>query len=319
MRTMSVPSSSSTTPLPSTEHPFHVAGTHHVNLPLEGERSPQGEGAWRRRPDRRPRVGGLASSWWAPTLAAAAAPEDEGQGEQFGEGELEEELEAEGPEEGSGEVPLRPVQADAPGRPEVTDASLRPTRTDAPQGPERVEVPAARETLQLLVLLTALVVSVPGAGAVQTEVSRAGAVRLRLDQTDALFRLLRGGWLEVLVAGLLAVVIGGMQLVAARLERSYQPFLPGALLMIAVYELATGQVIALPWLGVAVFGVGVQLFNGADRAALPWMLCWCSTSPTPGRWSAGCSSDRASRRSSVRWLWHRWPCSPPGSRPGRRP
>ena len=324
------------------------------------------------------------------------------------------------------DVPRRPAPADAPERPEVTDAPLRPTPA---------ALPADRETLELLVLLgqalldagdavnhveevltevaqvggvenvgvlvlpTALVVSVPGAGAVQTEVTRAGSVRLRLDQTDALFRLvrrlrraeltpveasarilrirqapplygarvrlagylasttglallLRGGWLDVLVAGLLAVVIGGMQLLAARLDRSYQPFLPvlgaavaavvvfglgrvlpelsvfpplvaplvaflpGALLTIAVYELATGQVIAgagrlaagmlqllllalgivagaqlvgvpaaeiaiagtspvsiaLPWLGVAVFGVGVQLFNGADRAALPWML-----------------------------------------------
>ncbi len=253
--------------------------------------------------------------------------------------------------------------------------------------------------LGVMVLPTALVVSVPGAAAIQTEVARAGSARLRLDQTEALFRLvrrarraevspaqateevrriraapplygrslrlagylaftiglvllLRGGWLETLVAGGLALVIGGVQLLSARLDRTYQPFLPvlgaalvavvvfslgrvlpelsvfpplvaplvaflpGALLTMAVYELATGQIlsgssrlaagmlqlvllalgivagaqlvgvpaaelatagtspvsIALPWLGVAVFGVGVLLFNGGQRTALPWML-----------------------------------------------
>ena len=251
----------------------------------------------------------------------------------------------------------------------------------------------------VIVLPTALIVSVTGGGTVQTEVTRAGTARLRLDQTDAVFRLahrarrgavtpeqgreqlaqirsapplysqrtrllgyvgftiglallLRGGWIELLVAGLLGLVIGNLQLYGLRLDRAYHAFLPvvgafiaavvvfglgralpelsvfpplvaplvvflpGALLTIAVYELATGQIlsgagrlaagilqlvllglgivagaqllgvpaaaltvagtsavsVALPWLGVAVFGVGVALFNGARLETLPWIL-----------------------------------------------
>lgn len=251
----------------------------------------------------------------------------------------------------------------------------------------------------VIVLPTALIVSVTGGGTVQTEVTRAGTARLRLDQADAVFRLaqrarrgditpaqgqeqlaqirsapplysqrtrllgyvgfaiglallLRGGWMELLVAGLLGVVIGNLQLYGLRLDRAYHAFLPvvgafvaavvvfglgralpelsvfpplvaplvvflpGALLTIAVYELATGQIlsgagrlaagilqlvllglgivagaqllgvpaavltvagtsavsVALPWLGVAVFGVGVVLFNGARLETLPWIL-----------------------------------------------
>ncbi len=251
----------------------------------------------------------------------------------------------------------------------------------------------------VIVLPTALIVSLAGDGAVQTEVTRAGAARLRFDQADAVFRLvdrarrgaltpaqgreelarirsvppvysqrvrllgyvgvtiglallLRGGWLDLLVAGLLGLAVGNLQLFGLRLDRAYHAFLPvvgafvaavvvfglgrvvpelsvfpplvaplvvflpGALLTIAVYELATGQIlsgagrlaagtlqfvllalgivagaqllgvpaaeltvagtsavsVALPWLGVAVFGVGVVLFNGARWETLPWIL-----------------------------------------------
>ncbi len=255
------------------------------------------------------------------------------------------------------------------------------------------------DNVGVLVLPTALIVSLPAGGDVKTEVSAAGQTQLRLDQIDDLLTLvahaeagtidavdgrrrlaeirasaspypawialvgytcstiglaaiLRAGWLEFLFAGVLGVVIGSFRLSTRRLSRSYQPFvpliaatavsvsvfatsrvvddlvtfpllvaplitfLPGALLTIAVLELATGQIVAGasrlasgalqlvllalgivaggqlvglpagdlrghddgtlaalgPWVGVAVFGVGVALFNGARRSATRWIL-----------------------------------------------
>ncbi len=250
----------------------------------------------------------------------------------------------------------------------------------------------------VLVLPTGLIVSIPGVGNVQTEVSGAGRSTLRLDQVDdvvhlvnavergevgvddgpaALARIrasdppyapsvilagyvlttigitlvLRGGWTEVVVAAALGLVVGSVRQSTQRAATSSQPFwplvsaagvstvvfttarfvddlvifpplvaplvtfLPGALLTTASLELATGQIVAgaarvasgamqllllalgivagaqlvgvpggdirpaveglsaavLPWIGVAVFGVGVVWFNGARRSTLPWI------------------------------------------------
>jgi uncharacterized membrane protein YjjP (DUF1212 family) len=251
----------------------------------------------------------------------------------------------------------------------------------------------------VLVLPTALIVSIPGVGNVQTEVSTAGRSTLRLDQVDDIVHLvnavergeigaddgraalariraseppyepwlvvsgyalttigitlvLRGGWREVVVAAVLGVVVGSFRLSTRRASSSSQPFwpliaaagvstvvfttarfvddlivfpplvaplvtfLPGALLTTAFLELATGQIVAgsarvasgamqllllalgivagaqlvgvpggdirpaveglsaavLPWIGVAVFGVGVVWFHGARRSTLPWIM-----------------------------------------------
>jgi uncharacterized membrane protein YjjP (DUF1212 family) len=251
----------------------------------------------------------------------------------------------------------------------------------------------------VMVLPTALIVSIPGVANVQTEVSTAGRSTLRLDQVDdvvhlvnavergevgaddgraALARIraseppyepwlvlsgyvlttigitlvLRGGWPEVVVAAVLGLVVGRFRQSTQRASPSAQPFwpliaaagvstvvfttarfvddlivfpplvaplitfLPGALLTTAFLELATGQIVAgaariasgamqllllalgivagaqlvgvpggdirpavegisaaaLPWIGVALFGVGVVWFNGARRSTLPWIM-----------------------------------------------
>ena len=170
--------------------------------------------------------------------------------------------------------------------------------------------------------------------------------------TMGLAAILRATWREVLLAAVLGVVIGAFRLSTRRLDRSAQPFvpliaatavsvsvftaarivddlvtfpllvaplitfLPGALLTIAVLELATGQIVAgasrlasgglqlvllalgivaggqlvgvpagylrgggggliatiAPWIGVAVFGIGVAMFHGARRSARIWIL-----------------------------------------------
>ncbi len=255
------------------------------------------------------------------------------------------------------------------------------------------------DDLGVLVLPTALIVSIPGVGNVHTEVSTAGRSALRLDQVDDVVHLvnaaergeitaeegqvglariraseppygpwlmlagyvlstvgitlvLRGGWREVAVAAVLGAVVGHFRRSTQRFGSSSQPFwpliaaavvstavftaarfvddlvvfpalvaplitfLPGALLTTAVLELATGQIVAgaariasgamqllllalgivagsqlvgvpggdirpsvagvpgalLPWIGVALFGVGVVWFNGARRSTLPWIL-----------------------------------------------
>jgi uncharacterized membrane protein YjjP (DUF1212 family) len=255
------------------------------------------------------------------------------------------------------------------------------------------------EDLGVLVLPTALIVSVPGSGNVSTEVGAAGRDRLRLDQVDDVLRLvneaergrigvvegterlerirasappfrapvvltgyvlstvglaaiLHAGWRELVLAAALGLVIGWFRLATQELTSSYQPFipliaatavsisvfaaarvvadlvtfpvlvspliffLPGALLTIAALELTTGQIVAgasrlaagglqlvllalgivagaqlvgipagelptggdgafgviAPWVGVAVFGVGVAWFNGARTSALAWIL-----------------------------------------------
>jgi len=164
--------------------------------------------------------------------------------------------------------------------------------------------------------------------------------------------LLRGGWREVLLAGVLGVAVSEFRWATQRFGRPWQPFwplltaagvstvvlatarivddlavfpalaaplimfLPGGLLTTAVLELATGQIVAgaarvasgvlqllllalgivagarligvppgdiqlvgggvvaeiLPWVGVAVFGVGVVWFNGARGSTLAWIL-----------------------------------------------
>ncbi len=170
--------------------------------------------------------------------------------------------------------------------------------------------------------------------------------------TIGLAVILRAGWRETLIAGVLGLVIGAFRLSTRRLHTSYQPFvplisatavsisvfatarivdglvtfpllvaplitfLPGALLTIAVLELATGQIVSgtsrlasgalqlvllalgivaggqlvgvpagdlrgdpsgllatvAPWIGVAVFGLGVALFHGARPSARIWIL-----------------------------------------------
>jgi uncharacterized membrane protein YjjP (DUF1212 family) len=179
----------------------------------------------------------------------------------------------------------------------------------------------------IVVLATALFVSVPGADTVETAVSAAGTVRLRLDQIDAVFKLvdaaeagtvpaadgimqlsrirstpppfgplarvfgyllltlgvalvLRAGWQDLLLAGVLGLAVGYLQLTAERFSAqsrvflpvacafgvsvavfllartdlsigAYAPliaplvtFLPGALLTTSMIELATGQMIS---------------------------------------------------------------------------
>lgn len=253
--------------------------------------------------------------------------------------------------------------------------------------------------LGVLVLPTALVLSLQRGETASAEVRTGGAAPLRLDQVDDVFRLvaeleagaltveeghrelariraaparwsvlvvlagytvstvglamiLRGGWLEVAVAAVLGLAVGGLRLLSNTLPPSYEPFwplvaaalvsaavftaarvfdhlvvfpaliaplisfIPGALLTIAVLELATGDSVAgtsrvaaggmrlvllalgivagaqlvgmpggdiragsagvagtlAPWLGVAVFGIGMSWFNGARRESQPWIL-----------------------------------------------
>lgn len=255
------------------------------------------------------------------------------------------------------------------------------------------------DELGVLVLPTAIVVSVPGLGEVQTEVGTAGGRSLRLDQIDDVIHLvnaaargevgaadgraelarirnseapygpslvlagyvlttvglamvLRGGGREMLLAAALGAGVGLYRRATDGLGRSARPFLPllaaaavstvvfamarhvddlivvpvlvapivtflpGALLTTAVLELATGQMVSgsarlasgamqlvllalgivagaqlvgvpggdlratdagsvapvLPWLGVAVFALGVVWFNGAHRGTLRWIL-----------------------------------------------
>jgi uncharacterized membrane protein YjjP (DUF1212 family) len=250
----------------------------------------------------------------------------------------------------------------------------------------------------IIVLPTALIVTVAGTESVHTAGASAGRARLRLDQIDAVFEvvraaergqvgpaqglarlraaramppassppvrllgyavltvglalILRAGWADLLVAGLLGVAVGTVLLAGDRLAPPYQvflpvvcafgvsvavfvlartsldlgvfaplvaplvTFLPGALLTTSVIELATGQMIsgagrlatgamqlvllALgivagaqlvgvpattvvdvtpdplgtlgPWVGVAVFGVGVLLHNSARRSSFGWI------------------------------------------------
>ena len=254
----------------------------------------------------------------------------------------------------------------------------------------------------VVVLPTALMVSVPRDGDVQTEVRTAGRVKLRLDQIDEVFRIveeaergaitpaaglaaltaarraaplfaaalrlvgaallaaglvpvLGGSGIDLVVAAALGLGIGAMQIgierraEALRDVQAFTPlvaafavavvvfalgrvvpdlsvfvpvvaplvtFLPGGLLTTAVLELSTGQLVsgagrlasgglqlallaigvvagaqligvppstitepvsdplgvALAWLGVGVFGVGVFLFHGSRRSSLPWMV-----------------------------------------------
>lgn len=181
---------------------------------------------------------------------------------------------------------------------------------------------------EIVVLATALIISLPGEEVVQTAVAAAGSSRLRLDQIDAVFDIvteaergeigpheglqrlqsaqdmapsfgpfvrvlgyttlsigialvLRAGWPDLAVAGVLGAAVGLLQLWAYRLASSYQvllpvvcafgvsvavfllagntsldlggfaplvaplvTFIPGALLTTAVIELATGQMIS---------------------------------------------------------------------------
>ena len=170
--------------------------------------------------------------------------------------------------------------------------------------------------------------------------------------TVGLAAILRATWVEVVLAALLGVVVGAFRLWTRRLSSSYQPFvvlvaatavstsvfaltrvmddlltfplliaplatfLPGGLLTIAVFELATGQIVSgasrlasgglqlvllalgivagsqlvgvpagdlgsttggtvavlTPWIGVAVFGVGLVWFYGARSSARVWIL-----------------------------------------------
>lgn len=170
--------------------------------------------------------------------------------------------------------------------------------------------------------------------------------------TIGLAAILRGRWIEIVIAAGLGLAVGSFRMSTKRLGASYQPFiplltatgvsvavfslsrglddlrtfpllisplvtfLPGALLTIAVLELATGQMISgvarlasggmqlvllalglvagsqlvgvpagdlgsdslgpvaalAPWIGVAVFGVGIVWFNGARSSARVWIL-----------------------------------------------
>ncbi|MEO1056917.1 MAG: threonine/serine exporter family protein [Actinomycetota bacterium] len=252
--------------------------------------------------------------------------------------------------------------------------------------------------LGAIVLPTALILSVPGADDVTTEVSVAGTAKLRLDQVEALIDvaqraergdlnpvdgrralteirerppaflpivqvvgsavaagglalILRGGWPEVPIAAVLGGLVGLLNRLTARRRYLYRPFwpllasfvasattfaalratdliafptlvaplitfLPGALLTIAVLELATGQIIAGasrlaagvfqlillalgivagarfvgvpadsvgsepegpiavagPWVGVAVFGLGVSWSQGLRRTSWVWIV-----------------------------------------------
>lgn len=262
---------------------------------------------------------------------------------------------------------------------------------------QRVAEVHGLEQAAIVVLPTALFVSVPGRQDVHTSIAPAGR-GLRLGQIDAVFHIvdaaehgeidpdaglrglaaarvmpsrlrprvrllgfpllacgltliLHGNPAELLVAMVLAVVVGALQLLGGRVADpylvflpvvssfavsvavfalarvgapvgSYIPvvaalitFLPGALLTTAVIELATGQMLSgagrlaqgatqlvllaigivaagqlvglpaaalgrptaaageiLPWLGVAVFGVGVVLANDARPSSLNWIL-----------------------------------------------
>ena len=264
---------------------------------------------------------------------------------------------------------------------------------------QRIAVAHGAPRVGIMVLPTALIVSIPDGGSVQTEVTPAGQEGLRLDQVDEVVRvataaeegqltpaegtaaiaaarerppprsdrvrlggyvlltvglamLLRGGVLELVVATGLGIAVGSLQLASHRLRGSYQPvlpvvaafavaavvfglgrllpelavfpplvapliaFLPGAVLTTAVFELSTGHVISgsgrlaagmlrlvllalgiiaaaqllgvpaaqvteatstavsvlEPWVGVAVFGIGMVVFHGVRRASLPWIL-----------------------------------------------
>jgi uncharacterized membrane protein YjjP (DUF1212 family)/uncharacterized membrane protein YjjB (DUF3815 family) len=186
----------------------------------------------------------------------------------------------------------------------------------------------------------------------QSPSSRLLALAGYVAATAGLAIILHATWFETVLAAGLGVVIGAFRLSTQRLGRSVQPFvplaaaaivsisvftaaklvddlitfpllvsplvllLPGALLTMAVLELATGQIVsgvarlasgalqlvllalgivaggqlvgvpagdlrgtpdgpiavAAPWLGVAVFGIGVAWFYGARPAARGWIL-----------------------------------------------
>ncbi len=255
-----------------------------------------------------------------------------------------------------------------------------------------------KEGLGAIVLPTALIISIPGAGSETTDVAVAGRSKLRLDQIESLMNVveraeqgelspadgrrelrairarrhpysvavqlggsavaaaglalvLRGGVSEAMLAAVLGALVGMMNQVTASARFLYRPFwpllasfvvaattftalrladivafpvlvaplitfLPGALLTIAVLELATGQIlagssrlasggfqlvllalgivagaqvvgvpasavgsapvgpvaVAGPWVGVAVFGIGVVWSQGLRQASIPPIL-----------------------------------------------
>ena len=278
----------------------------------------------------------------------------------------------------------------------MIDSGAAVTQVDASL--RRIARVSGLEDAAIVVLPTALFVSVPGDEDVQTSVESAGS-SLRLDQIDAVFQvvdaaergeidaevalarlaaartspppfrpqlhllgfpllaaglalILHAGPLDLLVASVLGVAVGALQLYGSRIPEAYAlflpvvsafavtlavfllaragldidpytpviaalvTFLPGALLTTAVIELATGQMMSgagrlaqgvtrlvllaigiiaagqlvgvpattagglstpilrtiVPWLGVAIFGVGVVLAYSARPSSLRWIV-----------------------------------------------
>ena len=148
-----------------------------------------------------------------------------------------------------------------------------------------------KDGLGAVVLPTAEILSVPGSGAETTEVAVAGRSRLRLDQIESLMSVVqraeRGELtpddglteLRAIRAQRLTDIVAFPALVAPLIT-----FLPGALLTIAVLELATGQILA-----------------GSSRLASGFFQLVLLRSASSGRkGSAGCRS----RRSSSCCTWH---------------
>ncbi len=103
---------------------------------------------------------------------------------------------------------------------------------------ERVALALGAVGTEVVVLATALFVSVPGSTSTHTAVASAGGRPLRLDQVDDLFRLvddafgialiLRGSWVDVAVATGLGLLVGVVEVAVRRFAPSFGVFLPVA-------------------------------------------------------------------------------------------
>jgi uncharacterized membrane protein YjjB (DUF3815 family) len=119
---------------------------------------------------------------------------------------------------------------------------------------------------EIIVLPTALIITLPGLGEGRTEVAATGGSRLRLDQVEAVFTVAHAA--ERGDLGPRAA------LVALRSARNLPPSLQlVGIPAVTVAETQTSVIGAIaPWIGVLIFGVGVLLSYSGRPGSLGWML-----------------------------------------------